>query len=139
MHGNPVKGEVGFHAGGEPYTLVLSIDALCKIEGLLGKTSRQAHVMLTGGSIEAMRAYWWAALQEHHPELSVRAAGELIYEVDGDKDAAALINRAIELANPKARKEAKKKAKEAGAAKPDPQPTADGTGKTSSPDGASSA
>ncbi len=139
MHGNPIKGEVGFFAEGQPYTLVLTIDALCKVEGLLGKTSRQAQVMLSGGSLEAMRAYWWAGLQEHHPELSVKVAGELIYEVDGDLDATAVINRGLELANPKARKAAKKAAKEAGAAKPDPQTTADGTGKTSSPDGANSA
>lgn len=68
---NPIKGEVGFEAGGEGYTLVLDFNALCEIEGALRPGDDRNGPAST-------RATFWGALQRHHPKLTLADAGGLI-------------------------------------------------------------
>jgi hypothetical protein len=68
---NPVKGEVGFEAGGEGYTLVLDFNALCELEAALTPGDDR-------NGPRATRATLWAALQRHHEGLSLADAGDLI-------------------------------------------------------------
>jgi len=68
---NALRGEVGFEAGGEGYTLVLDFNALCELEGVLRPGDDR-----NGPS--ATRATLWAALQRHHAGLTLAGAGDLI-------------------------------------------------------------
>ena len=68
---NATKGEVGFEAGGEGYTLVLDFNALCEIEGVLRPGDDRNGPAST-------RATLWGALQRHHSGLTLADTGNLI-------------------------------------------------------------
>ncbi|WP_313472771.1 hypothetical protein [Brevundimonas sp.] len=75
---NRVKGEVGFTADGQDYTLLLDFNALCELEndvpGLMDGTAEIK-------SPSAVRAVFHAALTGHHPALNVKDAGRIIHAV----------------------------------------------------------
>lgn len=68
---NALKGEVGFEAEGEGYTLVLDFNSLCEIEGVLRPGDDRNGPLST-------RATLWGMLQRHHPKTSLLDAGDLI-------------------------------------------------------------
>jgi hypothetical protein len=83
---NPHKGEVAFEAEGKTYTLRFSIDALCNLEEAAGKGFASIAIELSDPekmSVSLLRKVLWAGLIEHHPDLDVRAAGELILAAGG--------------------------------------------------------
>lgn len=83
---NPHKGEVQFSAGGKNYTLRFSIDAICALEGETGRGIVALISELQDPdkmSLRLARQVLWAGLQEHHPELTVKEAGELIPKAGG--------------------------------------------------------
>lgn len=82
---NAQRGSVTLEVGGKVYTLRLTLNALCELEDLLSTpkeqvTFQQVTAMAEKGSLRHVRAVVWAALREHHPEMSLRAAGEVIQE-----------------------------------------------------------
>lgn len=83
---NQHKGEVAFDADGKQYTLRYSIDAICCLEtetgkgivALLSEFQDSDKITLT-----LARQMMWAGLREHHPEVTVKEAGELIVAAGG--------------------------------------------------------
>lgn len=83
---NPHKGEVAFDAGGKQYVLRFSIDAICALEAEAGKGILAIVNELQNTekmSLSLARQILWAGLQENHPELTPKEAGELIPEAGG--------------------------------------------------------
>jgi hypothetical protein len=78
---NPLKGEVDFPVGDETYRLRLSINEIIQVEDLLGVGIIQIANMfndveaLKAGSV---RAVLWAALREHHPDVDLLKAGDIM-------------------------------------------------------------
>lgn len=80
---NPIKGEVDFPVGDKTYRLRLSINEIIQVEDLLGIGIIKIAGMfndvesLTAGSV---RAVLWGALREHHPEVNIMDAGDIMAE-----------------------------------------------------------
>ncbi|WEK56486.1 MAG: hypothetical protein P0Y52_07925 [Candidatus Brevundimonas phytovorans] len=88
---NQIKGEVGFQADGQDYTLLLDFNALCELEAVVpGLMDGTAEIK----SPSAVRAVFHAALSEHHPAVDVKAAGRIIHDV-GIARAGELIGEAM--------------------------------------------
>lgn len=100
---NKNKGEVEFKAGGETYKLRFSIDSLCELEDLSGKGIAALAQELSDPakvSIKLMRQVFWAGLRDNHPDINLKAAGELIVEAGGMLPVAELVGQAFTLAFP---------------------------------------
>lgn len=81
---NPQKGEVEFDAGGQKWTLAFSVNALCELEDELGMGVNEIAEQMGDVKkmrIKFMRAVLWAGLRDHHPEIDLKTAGELIREL----------------------------------------------------------
>lgn len=101
---NPHKGEVEFDADGKTYTLSYSTNAVCEAEAALNRTIVDIGQDMASGKISmtAVRALLWAGLQDHHPGLALRAAGDLILAAGGLARVIELIGEAFALAFPAA-------------------------------------
>lgn len=87
---NPHKGELAITAGGRPYVLQYTSDSLVELEDALdmGIMAILAELQTWSTDPRKMRLKWvralfWAGLRAHHPEVDLKAAGELITEVEG--------------------------------------------------------
>src|SRR3546814_5478880 len=75
---NAVKGEASLKAGDKEYTLVMSVNALCEAEDVLGMATDEILARYSSGlSEKLLRGLIWAALQTNHP-CTVDEAGEII-------------------------------------------------------------
>lgn len=115
---NPHKGEVAFAAGGKTYTLVYNTNALCELEEETGRgftdimlefqawatptgddgkpadeTPEQIAARVKSMRLGLVRAVFWAGLREHHEQITVKQAGNLMTEVGGMLGAITLISR----------------------------------------------
>jgi hypothetical protein len=68
--------------GETDYTLRLSVNAIAEAEGLLDKGVNE--IIQSLDRVTTLRALLWAGLLEHHPKLTLFAAGELIGEAGAD-------------------------------------------------------
>ena len=101
---NPIKGEVEFEADGVPYTIRFSVDAIVQLEEKTGRTFPILAAELSDASkvsMSLLRLIFWAALQDRHPGLDVKQAGELIVSAGGMTQALSLVALALERAFPK--------------------------------------
>ena len=99
---NRYRGEVGFEADGQQYTLRLSFNALCALEGKIGQTFNVVIAAMADParmSFVNIRALLWAGLLHHHRTMTIDAAGDLI-EAVGIAEAVGLIGEAVALAFP---------------------------------------
>lgn len=103
---NPHKGEVGFDVNGERYLLRFSIDAICALE----EETKRGIVALVSDlqnpekmSITLARQVLWAGLQENHPGLTVKEAGELIPAAGGLAAVVGMFGEAFSAAFPQAK------------------------------------
>lgn len=85
---NREKGEVSLTVGGKPYTLVLTTNAMVQLEDLFSTPDREATFQqvlekVSSGSVRHIRGFVWAALQEYHPTMTVKDAGDFITEAGG--------------------------------------------------------
>lgn len=98
---NPLKGEVGFESDGKQWKLVYNYNALCELEDLLGVGVNQINDLLSDTKkmkLSTVRAVFWAGLREHHPEIDIKQAGEMI---GGLKvPAIELVAKGLQLASP---------------------------------------
>lgn len=99
---NKDRGEISLKVDGKTYTLCFDVNALCEVEDLLGRGI--PHIMADMQSAETMRfgtvrGLLWGALQRHHPEMTVKMAGEMVSAVKLDK-AMAAIGDALNASNP---------------------------------------
>lgn len=103
---NPVKGEVSFVADERTYTLKFSIDAICALEAETSKgiialtTDLQNPEKMT---ITVARQILWAGLREHHPDITLKEAGELIPLAGGLSAIMALTAQAMSSAFPRSK------------------------------------
>lgn len=101
---NPHRGgPVEFQAAGATYQLRYSIDAICRLEAATGLTFPAIAVQLGQASkvsVSLMRHVLHAGLFDHHPELDLRAAGELIATAGGIAPLMKKVDQAIALAFP---------------------------------------
>lgn len=124
--GNPITGEVDFPVGEKTYRLRLSINEIIQVEDLLGIGIVQIANMfndaenLRAGSV---RAVLWGALREHHPEVNLLGAGDIMGEARL-QPTIDYVGRALQAAFPKPEAD-----EETG--NPPQTRSADGTGKVS--------
>lgn len=102
---NRHKGEVSFEAEGVTYVLRFSIDALCRLEDTSGLVLSDLLEEMSDKSrmtIRRVRQLLHAALLEHHPELDLQAAGELMLKGGGVLATMARVTEAMSAAFPEA-------------------------------------
>lgn len=76
---NPHRGQVSLKAGDTIYTLSLSANAICELEDHTGREIGDIASALNGSvGMKMVRALVWAALQDHHPEIDIKGAGNVI-------------------------------------------------------------
>ncbi|MCR5875172.1 hypothetical protein LRS10_13825 [Phenylobacterium sp. J426] len=99
MPANPETGVVSFDTAKETYRLQFTIDAIVTLEDLLDKSVADVGVQMARGRIGAIRAALWSGLREHHPQLTLKEAGDLLTDpsLKGGK-AVELIGQALKLA-----------------------------------------
>jgi hypothetical protein len=89
---NPVRGQVPLLLGGLAFTLEFTIDAICALEAETGETAQELFRSIQSNtSLGFLRKLMWAALLEHHPGYTLKAAGELLRLPGGQHAAAALV------------------------------------------------
>lgn len=80
---NPHRGQVALNAGGRDYNVSYSINALCELEDVLGQPVAKIAASMNDPEnvrMSAVRALVWAGLQDHHPEVTLREAGQIASE-----------------------------------------------------------
>lgn len=103
MAANPHRGSVEFEIEGKTYTLRYSINAICVLEERAGRTLLQLAEDLkdiTTLRMATIRDVLYAGLIEHHPEITVAAAGELIIAAGGAIKVVAKFSDAMAAAYP---------------------------------------
>lgn len=80
---NREKGEATFKTGGDRYTLAMNMhawalaqDALCKGDHV--PSIERVQKRLAAGHFLTIEAVFWAALQKHHPDVTVEQATDLM-------------------------------------------------------------
>jgi hypothetical protein len=100
---NPTNGLIGFDAAGRRWTLVYSVNALCRVEDALGEGAMAIAAMMADPAkvrVGPMRTMFWAGLADHHPELTLEGAGELMDAI-GLPTAMEYVAKALTAAFPK--------------------------------------
>ncbi len=103
---NPHKGETSIEIDGKTYTLALTLNAMCELEDLLGTPEKEVsfieivHAVTQRKRTSHMRALFWAALREHHPEVTLKQAGTLIQKMGGLIEFSKRLNGILETTNP---------------------------------------
>jgi hypothetical protein len=85
---NRERGEVSLKAGDKTYTLVLDIDAMCALEDLFSTPEQEVSfpevlAKVQRDSTRHLRAFLWALLQRHHPEIGIGQISELVEQAGG--------------------------------------------------------
>lgn len=102
---NPYRGVVELQAGGETYRLSFSVNALCELEEQLDKPVAEIIASIQNPEqlrISSVRALIWAALRDHHDQLTIKDAGQITTDA-GFQVAVAKVGEAIRLAFPEAK------------------------------------
>lgn len=120
---NRHKGDVSVKVGEREFIFRFSIDALCQLEEQTGKTIIEIGQILNSGRIGVTltRSLVWAALREHHPEITLKEAGEMLPDMGGAVGAMGPITQAFGAAFPE----------RSGKQENPPKPDQDGTGPAS--------
>jgi hypothetical protein len=99
---NPMRGEIPFEADGASYRLSFSVNALCELEDHLSQGITQIIAMLQDPDklrLSQVRAVFWAGLRDHHNDVDLGAAGDLMTAM-GNVVAIDLIGKAFALSFP---------------------------------------
>ena len=86
--GNRHKGEVSIEIDGEVYTMALTVDAMVALEDQFSTTQKfvtfqEVLAQADRGSVKAIRALLWAALQLHHPGIEMKDISPLVHAAGG--------------------------------------------------------
>ncbi len=94
---NVHRGDVTAEIDGAAYTLRFSVDAMCQLEAAVGKSFAEIGQDLSAGkiSITLARQLLWSALREHHADVTLKQAGEMIIGMGGMMGAMAKLNEAL--------------------------------------------
>ena len=104
---NPERGEYSFDANGKTWKLKGDVNAMCAIEGVTGRHINDVLARLQNQALLTLtlaRAVVWAALQHHHPDTTIKDAGDLMQALGAD-EAMAFAVKAVVAAFPKAAEE----------------------------------
>lgn len=76
---NPARGEVALKAGDQTYTLSMSINAICCVEEHFDLPIAEVadRLNVDNPRMADVRAFLWAALQDHQQGLTMEEAGRL--------------------------------------------------------------
>ena len=88
------------------YTLRFTVDAIVQLEEKTGRTFPILAAELSDPlkvSMALLRQIFWAALQDRHPDVGVKQAGELIVDAGGMTKGLELVGLALERAFPEGR------------------------------------
>lgn len=97
---NRFKGEVTFEAGEKSYTMRFSANALCELEDAIGMGVNSVAIQLADPAslrLKMVRAVFWAGLRDHHPEITLLQAGEIVTDLSLTKSME-MVSKAFELA-----------------------------------------
>lgn len=97
---NKHRGEVVLEADGKAYTMRLSANALCELEGVLQRSAPEVFSGLESVDFRSVRAIVWAALTESVPGITLVGAGTIIDDV-GIKVAVLKIAQLVAVTFPK--------------------------------------
>lgn len=110
---NPHRGEVPLVVGDETYKVSLSLNAMCELEDAFERPLLEvigdlqaAQSNPQGLRITTVRLLVWGALQDHHPDIDLKMAGQ-IAGAAGLPNVMEAIIKAIHLAFPQAEAGAK--------------------------------
>lgn len=101
---NKERGEVSVEIDGKAYKLVYSTNALCELEDVLNRNVNSITAEVQDQSkvrLKTLRAMFWAGLTEHHPEVDIKTAGDLM-TVGGASAIMTKVGEAFRLAFPEA-------------------------------------
>jgi len=99
---NPNRGGVAVSVGDDEWTLSFSVNALCELEDHLGKPVPQIVDALGDPAnlrITDVRALVWAALLDHHGDISLKEAGAVAARI-GVLPCLEKVGKALEIAFP---------------------------------------
>ncbi len=103
MGANRAKGEAGFDVEGQTYVLVFNVNALCEVEYVLDMaTDRILKALAVSPPLHVVRALLWGGLRQHHPDIDLIGAGDLIERAGGPGPALDKIGEALVSAFPEA-------------------------------------
>jgi hypothetical protein len=101
---NRAKGEGALEIDGKTYTLAFTINAMCEVEYILDKpTDRILQSLLTSPPLHVVRALLWGGLRQHHADVDLHGAGDLIEKLGGPGLALDGIGLALQAAFPDAK------------------------------------
>lgn len=99
---NKFKGEVSFEAGGQPYKLSFSANALCELEDAMGITLDEVIKLMQSPDklrLRDLRQMFWAALLDHQPETTFANAKIILSKVSA-VEMGELVGKAFVLSMP---------------------------------------
>ena len=99
-------GESEIRAGERTYRLRFGMNALCALQEAFSE--QKASAILKRASTKSMtlsdiRAFFWACLREHHAEVDLKGAGNIIDEAGGRGPAIDAMRQAMESGMPTAK------------------------------------
>jgi hypothetical protein len=79
------RGDVPITIDGVTYVLKMDINSMASLEELFDDelTFEEIFKRAQANKLRYVRAIWWAALQHHHPEITIQQAGELLGKAGG--------------------------------------------------------
>lgn len=95
--GNPARGEVGFEAGGQRYTLKFGVNALAELERSFGVRLREITPILSDPTVDQVVEVVRIGLR---PSLTAEEVGDVLDEIGGIAGASELMREAFALAFP---------------------------------------
>lgn len=75
---NKHRGEVSLEVDGVAYSMRLSANALCELEGVLQRSAPEVFSSLGHVDFRSLRAIVWASLSESKPGITLSGAGVII-------------------------------------------------------------
>ncbi len=102
---NIIKGKFDFVAAGKTYSLQFTANGMCELEAA-ANCSTMAFLKRMEANAENdlsfidVRLLFWAGLQEHHPELTVKDAGRIVQDMGGLAEAMTLAGQAVQSGMP---------------------------------------
>jgi len=91
------QGDVTLKAGGDTYTIRMSMNAICDIEEESGRSFSEVTDEMsakTKVSVRLTRLLLWGGLQEHHEGMTIKGAG-VVLEAAGLPDTISAVGKAI--------------------------------------------
>lgn len=104
MGANAQKGEAAIKVGEREYVLAFNINAMCEVEYILDlSTDKILRALAASPPLHIVRALLWGGLRQHHPDVDLIGAGNLIEEMGGPGTALDGIGKALVSAFPEAK------------------------------------